>query len=106
VTTANLASIGAFQFGITGCYDDAVAAFTKGAGQITYTSNGCTAVQFAEAFPWTGGSGAEGTDTGENSNVTYGPLPWPWSISMVNNDNSGNFVQDFVLTTGPLPPEP
>lgn len=100
-TMANLAPISALQLDIVADYNSQTATLTEGAGTITYyASSGFTATQLGPKVPpdsvFNNFAG-----TGENANIFYGPLPWPWSISMTSTGNQ--FKQLFQLTPGGLP---
>jgi hypothetical protein len=88
VTMANLAPIAALQLCIVGDYHSHAAILTEGAGTITYYTS--------SAFTLMEPTGIE--TTVENANVFYGPLPWPWSISMT--EVSQQFVQLFEINPG------
>jgi hypothetical protein len=98
-TFANLAPVTALQFNIVGDYNGNVATLTQGAGKITFKAasdaeSGMTVTQGGPPGPLT--VFRSNTDTGENANVVYGPLPWPWSPSMTNVGTE--FVQLFKVT--------
>ena len=100
-TLANLAPISALQLSIVGDNNSNTATLTQGAGTIAYyASSGFTATQLGPKVP-PDSVFKSFAGTGENANVFYGPLPWPWSISMKSNSNQ--FVQLFQLTPGGLP---
>jgi hypothetical protein len=100
-TLANLAPISALQLSIVGDKNSNTATLTQGAGTITYyASSGFTATQLGPKVP-PDSVFKNFAGTAENANVFYGPLPWPWSISMKSNSNQ--FVQLFQLTPGGLP---
>jgi hypothetical protein len=100
-TLANLAPISALQLNIVGDYNRQTATLTEAAGTITYyASSGFTATQLGPTVP-PDSVFKNFAGTGENANVFYGPLPWPWSISMTSTSNQ--FVQLFQLTPGGLP---
>jgi hypothetical protein len=100
-TLANLAPLSALQLNIVGDYNSQTATLTQGAGTITYyASGGFTATQLGPTVP-PDSVFKNFAGTGENANVFYGPLPWPWSISMTSTSNQ--FVQLFQLTPGGLP---
>jgi Ricin-type beta-trefoil lectin domain-like len=101
LTISNLAPIAGLQFCIVGDYDSHTATLTQGSGKITYyASSGFTATQLGSP-PSPESIFHSFSGTGENANVFYGPLPWPWSISMGSESNE--FVQLFQLTPGGLP---
>jgi len=93
-TMANLAPIAAFEFCIGGNYGSSRATLTSAAGNITYNSTAGLAVSTTEptytAFNDPG--------TGENANLLFGPMPWPWSLNMTNLNN--RVMQLFELPRG------
>jgi hypothetical protein len=100
-TLANLAPISALQVNVVGYANRQTATLTQGAGTITYyASSGFTATQLGPTVP-PDSVFKSFAGTGENANVFYGPLSWPWSISMTST--SDEFVQLFKLTPGGLP---
>jgi Ricin-type beta-trefoil lectin domain-like len=100
-TLADLAPITALQTMIVGDINGNTATITQGSGRITYyASSGFTAAQNAPA-PSSQSVFGNVAGTGENANLFYGPLPWPWSISMTPVANK--FTQLFLLTPGGLP---
>ena len=98
----DLSPVTSFQVNLVGDYNSNVASLTQGAGTITYSAaslaeSGITVTQQGPPGPFSVFRAA--TDTGENANVQYGPLPWPWSPAMTNVGTK--FVQLFkVLPTG------
>ncbi len=100
-TVANLAPIAILQLCIVGDYNNATATLTEGAGTITYyASSGFNVTPLGPTLPPESVFHSF-TGTGENSNIFYGPLPWPFSISMTSQNNT--FEQLFELTPGGLP---
>ena len=93
-TTANLAPIAAFEFCIGGYGGSTTATLTSAAGKITYNATPALAVSTTEptytAFNDPG--------TGENANLLFGPMPWPWSLNMTNLNTQ--VMQVFELPTG------
>jgi hypothetical protein len=99
MTSQPLAPVTNIQLNIVADYQGSDATITSGAGTITYVASsdaqsGLTVTQ--NATPGPGSVFLSGSDTGENANITYGPLPWPWSLSMTNVANQ--FVQLFEVT--------
>jgi hypothetical protein len=81
-TVANLAPISALTFNIGGYGSGTPAALAGGAGTITYAASvGLNATTYDPTQLEL--STASTAETGENSNVVFGPLPWPWSPSTV-----------------------
>jgi hypothetical protein len=92
-TLANLSPIASLQFIIGGDYGGALATLTSGAGRITYNASvGLVAQGTRPSFTPSDG------ETTENSNVIWGWLPWPFSISMENDSTS--VVQLFQVPAG------
>jgi hypothetical protein len=92
-TLANLSPIAALQFIIGGDYGGTFGTLTSGAGTVTYNASvGLVAQGTRPGF--TPGDG----ETTENSNVIWGWLPWPFSISMENDSTS--VVQLFQVPAG------
>ena len=96
---ANLAPVTSLTFNIVGDYNNGVALLTQGAGKITYKAasnaeSGMTVTQLGPPGPVT--VFRTFGDTGENANVVYGPLPWPWSTSMTKVGT--RFEQLFKVT--------
>lgn len=92
-TVANLAPIAALQFNIGGADNGLYATLTGGAGTITYDAS------VPLAALGTAPSYVEDFVTEENANVVFGPLPWPWSVSMDNDEPSLSIVQTFQAST-------
>jgi hypothetical protein len=90
-TVANLAPLINLTLNIGGYGDSALATLARGAGTVTYAAAVGLTVVSPQPLAW----------TEENANVVFGPMPWPWSISMENAANS--LVQLFQATTGELP---
>ncbi len=104
-TLANLAPVTNIQFNIVGDNGGNAATLTQGAGKISYNASsnagsGLTVTQSGQPGPFS--VFGTFTDTGENANVRYGPLPWPWFPSM----NTGSqYVQLFeVVPVGSTAP--
>ncbi len=100
-TTANLAPIAALQMLIVGDINGNTAKLAEASGVITYyASSNFTATTVAPT-PSPESVFGSVAGTGENANLFYGPLPWPWSIAMTPVGNQ--FTQLFLLTPGGLP---
>jgi hypothetical protein len=94
-TVANLAPLAALEFCIGGDYNFAVADVTSGAGTITYTAaEGLTASSSEPSY-----TDFDDPGTGENANVLFGQLLWPWTGSP-NNQPALQIVQPFAAVTG------
>lgn len=73
-TTADLAPIVAIVLNIGGMYNDAYATLTEGAGTIIYESTN-PMIPMVEEPAFTVFGDSNNVETGENSNIIFGPLP-------------------------------
>jgi hypothetical protein len=93
-TVANLAAIDTMQLNIGGWENSTRAALTGGTGEITYDAAVPLSAQ------WGLPSYVHLIGTAESSNTVFGPLPWPFSVSMDDDEPSGSIVQLFEAVVG------
>ena len=93
-TVANLAAIDTMQLNIGGWENSTRAALTGGAGAITYDAG------VPLSAVWGLPSYVHNIGTAESSNVVFGPLPWPFSVSMDDDEPSSSIVQLFEAVSG------
>jgi hypothetical protein len=93
-TVANLAAIDTMQLNIGGWENSTRAALTGGAGEITYDAG------VPLSAVWGLPSYVHNIGTAESSNVVFGPLPWPFSVAMDDDEPSSSIVQLFEAVSG------
>jgi len=104
VTVANLAPVAAMQLNIGGYGSNSTATLTQGAGTITYAASVGLNANSTKPTALVDFENFTNVGTGENANVIFGPVPWPFSPSMENDLPGLQIVQLFEVLPGQTPP--